>query len=187
MERERRQTGDQPAIVITNKNLGEYATGELTLMEGLETEDVEAPPDGSPEEIELAEDEAYWRRRAREIRIEWRTAVESIPDAESRVAELRMQFYREDDGFYRDQEIKPAWDRALRDLEEARRSAVEKERELENFLEAGRRAGALPGWLREGIELEPEAGNKSTPDLQTFEPVEPLVVDEGGGGGGDRD
>jgi hypothetical protein len=184
-ERERRQTSDQPAIVITNKNLAEFATGELTISDAPETEDVEAAAGVSPAAIELAEDEAYWRRRAREIRIEWREAVESIPEAESRVAELRMAFYREDDGFYRDQEIKPAWDKALRDLDEARLQAVEKEKELELFLESGRRSGALPGWLREGIELEPVMEEK-TPGLQTFEPVEPVVIDEDGGGGARR-
>jgi len=182
-ERERRQIADQPAIIITNKNLAEYATGELTISDTPETVDVEAPVGRSPEEIELAEDEAYWRRRAREIRIEWRQAVESIPEAESRVAELRMAFYQEDDGFYRDQEIKPAWDRALRDLDEARVMAVEMEKELELFLEAGRRAGALPGWLREGIELEPQLDEEHPPGIQTFEPVEPVVIDGVGDGG----
>jgi len=182
-ERERRQTSDQPAIVITNKNLAEFATGDLTISDAPETVDVEAAAGASPAEIELAEDEAYWRRRAREIRIEWREAVESIPEAESRVAELRMAFYREDDGFYRDQEIKPAWDRALRDLDEARLEAVEKEKELELFLESGRQAGALPGWLREGIELEPVLEEKTQEELRTFEPVEPVVIDGDGGGG----
>ncbi|MGB6335396.1 MAG: hypothetical protein WBG96_07265 [Thermoanaerobaculia bacterium] len=182
-ERERRQISDQPAIVITNKNLAEYATGELTISDTPETVDVEAPAGRSQEETELAEDEAYWRRRAREIRIEWREAVEGIPEAEGRVAELRMAFYREDDGFYRDQEIKPAWDKALRDLDEARRLAVEMEKELELFLDSGRRAGALPGWLREGIELEPQLDDERQPGIQTFEPVEPVVIDEVGGGG----
>jgi hypothetical protein len=182
-ERERRQISDQPAIVITNKNLAEYATGDLTISDTPETVDVEAPVGVTPEETKLAEDEAYWRRRAREIRIEWREAVEAIPEAERRVAELRMEFYAEDDGFYRDQEIKPAWDKALRDLDEARLMAVEMEKELELFLEAGRRAGALPGWLREGIELEPQLDKEQQPGFQTFEPVEPVVIDgvEGGG------
>jgi len=184
-ERERRQTSDRPAIVITNKNLAEYATGDLTTSDTPETVDVEAPAGGTPEATELAEDEAYWRRRAREIRIEWREAVEAIPEAESRVAELRMDFYAEDDGFYRDQEIKPAWDKALRDLDEARLMAVEMEKELGLFLEAGRRAGALPGWLREGIELEPVLEEK-TPGFQTFEPVEPVVIDGVEGGGAHR-
>lgn len=182
-ERERRQIKDQPAIVITNKNLADYATGELTISDTPETVDVESPAGLGQEEKELAEDEAYWRRRAREIRIQWRDAVEAIPEAEGRVAELRMAFYREDDGFYRDQEIKPAWDKALRDLDGARELAVVMEKELEVFLEAGRQAGALPGWLREGIELEPVMEDES-PSFQTFEPVEPVVIDDPPDGGG---
>jgi hypothetical protein len=171
-ERERRQIKDQPAIVITNQNLAEYATGELTISDTPETVDVEAPGGLGQE-----------GRRAREIRIQWRDAVESIPEAEGRVADLRMAFYREDDGFYRDQEIKPAWDKALRDLDEARELAVVMEKELEVFLEAGRQAGALPGWLREGIELEPVMEEES-PSFQTFEPVEPVVIDDPPDGGG---
>lgn len=183
-ERERRQGAERPAIVITNKNLAEYATGDLTTSDAPETVDVEAAPGATAEETELAKDEAYWRRRAREIRIEWRQSVEAIPEAESRVAELRMAFYAEDDGFYRDQEIKPAWDKAIRDLDAARLRAEEMEEELDLFLEAGRQAGALPGWLREGIELEPEMDREQR-EIETFEPIEPVVIEEPQGGGED--
>ncbi len=65
------------------------------------------------------------------------------------------------------------------DLEAAKRRVVEKERELEAFVEEGRRAGALPGWLREGIELEPKPVADQTEE-KIHEAVEPVVVDEGG-------
>ncbi len=47
------------------------------------------------------------------------------------------------------------------------------ELELERFLTDGRQAGAFPGWLREGSELEPERKVLESPDA---EPTEPVVV-----------
>ena len=49
------------------------------------------------------------------------------------------------------------------------------EADLERFLVEGREAGALPGWLREGSDLEPE---KKAPSPPTAEPKEPVVVEE---------
>ena len=45
--------------------------------------------------------------------------------------------------------IKPAWDRTLRELEDARRELAEAEKDLSDLPEKARRAGALPGWIRE--------------------------------------
>ena len=44
--------------------------------------------------------------------------------------------------------------------------------ELERYLTDGRQAGAFPGWLREGAELEPERKTVKTPDAEPTEPVE---------------
>jgi hypothetical protein len=76
----------------------------------------------------------------------------------------------------RDGKIKPEWDRALDRLEQARREEVQAQRDLEEFLDDGRRAGALPGWLREGIELEPIT--EEVEELPTADPMEPKVVNE---------
>ena len=46
--------------------------------------------------------------------------------------------------------------------------------ELEAFLEEGRRAGALPGWLREGAEQEPETAE--TDVALPGEAIEPPVL-----------
>jgi hypothetical protein len=75
----------------------------------------------------------------------------------------------------RDAQIKPAWDRALADLEDARRRAEEGPREVEAYLDEGRTSGALPGWLREGSDLEPEPAG---PEADGAEPREPEVLAE---------
>jgi hypothetical protein len=50
--------------------------------------------------------------------------------------------------------------------------------ELATFLEEGRSAGALPGWLDEGIEDEPadEAAKKKEP-VPAVQSIEPPVID----------
>ena len=178
-ERARRQGGAPPAVVINNQNLASYAAGGvLTIAEPAPSQ--EAMPgadesDGAP--VGPTIEESYWRQRGLAIRKRWRDAVDEIPELVGRVEELRQRFYSADDPAYRDGEIKPLWDKALADLEEARYLAGRGEQEVLAYLEEGRRAGALPGWLREGAELEPEpVVLKAEPD--PAEAREPEIYDE---------
>ena len=124
--------------------------------------------------------EEYWRSQALKIRLDWKTAVEEVDELQSEVADLRRRFYQEDDPFYRDNEIKPSWDRALDRLQEAKSVAEAQERKLSRFLDEGHRAGALPGWLREGVEYEPPATPDNTPPerRRSDDPWEPKVLEE---------
>lgn len=211
-ERARRARAGDSTIVITDKNLAEHAAGgQLTFVEEDDEESDEpstADPteEGSHEEAleDLAEDEAYWRDRVGDLRQTWRDAIDRISELEERIAALRQDFYAEDDPFYRDSQIKPAWDRALEELEESRREARRAEEDLASAIEEGRRAGALPGWLREGLDLEPtaeelEAVGEGEDEDRFHQPSEPVVLDEeedgpgtgtgtgtGSGGGGRR-
>ena len=93
--------------------------------------------------------EAEWRETARRER-------KRVEDAKARVAELTAtsrklenDFYAWDDGQYRDRVIKPAWDRAKSDLEQAKIELEAAEKQLADLPERARQAGALPGWIRE--------------------------------------
>lgn len=115
-----------------------------------------APTNGSgngtsPEAATGAEPggEAEWRETARRER-------KRVEDAKARVAELTAtskklenDFYAWDDGQYRDRVIKPAWDRAKQDLDAARSELEAAEKQLADLPERARKAGALPGWIRE--------------------------------------
>ena len=171
-ERERRDLKPPTDLVITDETLAEFATGDLTVAEPSNEQAADSVSGPSEFEIEMAAKETYWRQGARQLRQAWRDAYDSIEELEAKVFDLRQRFYREDDGFYRDAEIKPAWDRAIDQLEEARLEVEAKQRELAEFLEAGREAAALPGWLREGIELEPKPIVHEDP---TAEPAEPVI------------
>ena len=166
-------------MVINDANLEEHAVGELTFMED---EPVPAAADGSAAAGDAeGPDEQYWRERVLEIRQRLADTAAEVPGLEDRVAELRRRFYDTDDAYYRDTRIKPAWDRAI-DLIAQTRATVEALRgELAAALEEGRLAGALPGWLREGIDLVPP---EPEPEPETYEPGEPVIVGEDAGGGG---
>ena len=190
-ERQRRGITQKSDIVITDKNLSEFATGQLTVSDSpvITNETLGT----TREEIEsLEQDETYWRQRGYEIRVAWKEATERVEELEEDVFNLRMRFYAEDDPFFRDGQIKPAWDHAIEELNRARDEVDERQQELEDFMEEGRVAGALPGWLREGIELEPtptveeeigiaEPGEPETLDGGAI--IEPPVAEDPGGGG----
>lgn len=123
-------------------------------------------------------DEACWRRRARELREAWAETVDQVKELEAEVAELRWRFYATDDPWVRDSQVKPAWDRALDRLHRARDEAERYRERVDELADEGRRAGALPGWLREGIELEPGAEDAETAPRDPAEPVEPRVLED---------
>ena len=166
-------------------------------------DDAEAAPgavgEGGEEDAEVAEEavaaeppleernpELYWRSRVREARLRWREAVARVEELQGLAGQLRYDFYATDDPWLRDSSIKPAWDRTLVDLEESRQEVDFQRRTVEAILVEGRRSGALPGWLREGLELEPDEARLRRPVLfdehEAIEPVE--VEDEDGDGGG---
>jgi hypothetical protein len=159
-ERERRREAGPATLVINNKNLAEHATGKLTISQGSAT----TPPVVPAAAATPAKDEGYWRERVRGLRQQWALAVDSIGELEARAANLRTRFYSEDDPYVRDGEVKPAWDRALEGLDSARLRARSLEDQLGATLEEGRESGALPGWLRDGIELEPSERPYDKPD-----------------------
>lgn len=201
--RERRGDEPRATIVITNDNLAAFAAaGQVTLVPAepgaageptaadAETAGaegaIEPPAAASPSEpgarpvVETPprgpagpRDEAYWRERARGTRGRWAAAAEEVEKLEKEADELRWAFYAEDDGYYRDERIKPQWDRVLDELRRARQDVRAFRREVDELMEEGRRAGALPGWLREGIELEPEEREPVEREPRSAEPIEP--------------
>lgn len=183
-ERERRKNSISTPLVITDKNLHEWARGQLTESEvvskpeedpgadagastGANASDREGSAATEAPDVDSDDPEGYWRRRVLEARMNWRNSALEIDHLENRIEGLRTRFYEEDDPYYRDNQVKPSWDRAIDRLEEARDAAREFEREVATILDDGRRAGALPGWLREGLKLEPDL------DLDETEGPEP--------------
>lgn len=168
-ERERRAHAAPSAIVINDKNLKQHATGQLTVA----TPGKKAAEAG-PDPAQPIRNEQYWRSRALEIRLRWRHAADDVKELETSAAGWRRRFYAENDTNVRNAQIKPEWDRVLDRLEEARAEVETSQKELAAFLEEGRTAGALPGWLREGVDQEPQ--DEPEPS-KTHKVIEPPVVD----------
>jgi hypothetical protein len=162
-ERERRAHAAPSAIVITDKNLKQHATGQLTVARpGKKAADTAEP--------EPVRDEQYWRSKALEIRLRWRKAADDVKELETSSNGWRRRFYAENDPNVRNAQIKPEWDRVLDRLEEARAEVETSKKELAEFLEEGRTAGALPGWLREGVDQEPQEEPEPSNTHKVIEP-----------------
>jgi len=186
-ERERKAETAPPRIVINNKTIHRYAKGgQLTVADPKKKTvppqpaqppaGAAAAPAGAGPAVPVQRDERYWRGRALDIRQRWHRAADRIKELEDDVALLRRRFYAEDDPYVRDGQIKPAWDRALDELRESRTAVQAAKKELTDFLEEGRTAGALPGWLREGVDLEP----KEEKPVDPTQPIEtPIYKDNG--------
>jgi hypothetical protein len=93
--------------------------------------------------------EEYWRGEARRLRERVAALDETIARLEGETKKLESDFYSWDDGAYRDGVIKPAWDKAREELATARKELPVARKELDELSDRARRAGALPGWLRE--------------------------------------
>jgi hypothetical protein len=176
-EKERRANAGKPVAVINDKTLPKYASkGQITVADPKKDKrGAKAPAAPAP----AVKDEQYWRGRARELRETWKQAADEVKDLEQKSITLRQKFYNESDTFLRDTQIKPDWDRVLDRLRQARLDVEAAKQELSQFLEQGRAAGALPGWLDEGIENEPvdETARKKeqAPAMQS---IEPPVLDD---------
>ncbi len=184
-EKDRRAHAGESVAVITNKTLP-YSKGQLTFAQpAAKTASAEKGTaagaagkgekgkESAPAE---AHNDAYWRQRGLEIRQRLHEAAEEITKLQQDVADLRQRFYSEADFAKRDTQVKPEWDRALDRLRRKKEEVEATRKELDAFLDEGRRAGALPGWLREGAELEPPL---PAPAPAPNEPVEPQVLPQG--------
>ncbi|HEV2063080.1 MAG TPA: hypothetical protein VGS00_00855 [Thermoanaerobaculia bacterium] len=96
-----------------------------------------------------AAEEQKWREASRAAKKRVDDAKQRIEDLDAAAHKLEGDFYAWDDGQYRDRVIKPAWDKTKADLETARKDLAEAEKNLADLPERARKAGALPGWLRE--------------------------------------
>lgn len=168
IEKERKKVSGKSVAVITNKTLPQYSKGQLTYAEpkkGKATAPLVVPSSAESDR------EKYWRDRIRYARQDWKDATEQIAVLQKQADELRRRFYSESDPIVRDGDVKPAWDRTLDRLRLTRERAEAGEREVEKILDEGRIAGALPGWLREGADLEPKPRVEKAPELTPREPT----------------
>jgi hypothetical protein len=174
---QRAKSGSSARISVTDKNLHEFQGEGLTFAEAKPAAPAEETAEDGVEVVEPERGEAYWRARVRDLRLRLREGVDELAELEERAGSLRRSFYAEDDPHVRDGEIKPAWDRVLDRTAAIRQAIGGLQEELGLVVEEGRLAGALPGWLREGIELEPEPEELPKARERIHDPAEPEILD----------
>jgi len=151
-ERERRaklKTGR----VFTNKDVQEFAAKHPTpVKEGMEpeTQPVEETESGEIEDVnkELAESEAYWRKRYKEVARRVQASEKDIAEIQKEVDDLTRAFYALNDVEQRGV-IQYQRTQRINDLQQAKRELEDARIALDDLEEEARKAGALPGWLRE--------------------------------------
>jgi hypothetical protein len=150
--------GEKSTVSITNETLvTDPSKGKLSTSQGTpavarpaaRTVSSEVPFSAGPTPEAASAEETKWRTAARTARERVETLKARVTQYEGEAAKLESDFYAWDDGQYRDGVIKPAWDRKKEELEQARKDLAEAEKELADLPEEARKAGALPGWLRE--------------------------------------
>ncbi len=153
-ERERRaklKTGK----VFTNKDVQEFVAKNPTPeREGMEpetqsqpAEDVEAA-DLEDVNRDLEQSEKYWRKRYQEVSGRLQNAEKTVGEIQKEVDDLTRAFYAlsdvEQKGYMEYQRTQ-----RLNDLQQAKRELEDARTDMDNLEEEARKAGALPGWLRE--------------------------------------
>jgi hypothetical protein len=131
------------ARVLTNESVKQLAEGvELTTTIG----GAPLPPlAGATQEDEK---KAMWQQRYRDAATRVVQLEAKVQHLQSESSRLEQEFYAHDDPAQRDAVIKPAWDKALADLQQARADLAEARGGPDRVLNAARRDGALPGWFR---------------------------------------
>lgn len=93
--------------------------------------------------------EAYWRARAAQLREALAQARQTLEAAQLEEKREENDFYSWDDGQYRDNVIKPAWDRSKEETTKAQETLVTAQKSVDELEDDARKAGAYPGWIRE--------------------------------------
>jgi hypothetical protein len=140
----------RPPISITNETLvTDPRQGRLTTASPRPESSTPAAEEARPKPGPAEEAEAYWRERMHSARARVEELREHVRQFEQESKKLENDFYSWDDGRYRDGVIKPAWDKKREELETGRRELELAEKNLSELPEKARKAGALPGWLRQ--------------------------------------
>ncbi len=93
--------------------------------------------------------EGYWRERAKQAREHLTAAQQTLEAAQLEEKREENDFYAWDDGQYRDNVIKPAWDKSKEQTLKAQDDLTAAQKAVDNLEDDARRAGAYPGWIRE--------------------------------------
>ena len=135
--------------LVTDPNRGRLTVLSATPRPAGAAAAASRAPSPAPAVDPSAVEEEKWRELSRQTRQRVADSQERVARLEGETKKLENDFYSWDDGLYRDNVIKPAWDKKREELETARRDLESAQKDLADLPEKARKAGALPGWIRE--------------------------------------
>jgi hypothetical protein len=141
------------------------------LAQGVELTQVKNPPPplevaggGGSGDSDDAGKKRFWVGLYQQARAYEKGLEDRVPELDGEVNRLRNEFYRTDDPAQRDGVIKPAWDKAMADWEQAKVDLEQAHGLAGKVMEAARQDGAAPGWFRGLPEPEPSLNKPAIPD-----------------------
>lgn len=159
-----KDTKSKPAKTFTNADLEKVTGGKVSSVStGAETpaipaageaasaasgEKAEGAAAGEGEKKEEEKGEEYWKSRASDARLKQKRSKERLDLLLLKQATLNNRFYNLADPAQRDL-AQAELQQIASDIEEAKQEAIGAAQALVDLEDEARKAGALPGWLRE--------------------------------------
>jgi DNA repair exonuclease SbcCD ATPase subunit len=152
-EKERRSKVEAKKT-LTNQDIDEIRKKQL----GIETA---AAPGGEPaeetdkedkkvkKEVDPTQTEQYWRERKQETDQRVEEAQSKVQQLQNEINNLTTAFYAESDGVAQRPLIESERIERIKELEQAKQDLENARTEAANLEDEARKAGALPGWVRD--------------------------------------
>jgi hypothetical protein len=140
---------------LTNQDIDEIRTKQLGIesapVPAGEGEPSEDTKEGKKEkkEVDPTQTEEYWRARKQETDQRVQEAQSKVQQLQNEINNLTTAFYAESDGVAQRPLIESERIERLKELEEAKRELENAREESTGLEDEARRAGALPGWVRD--------------------------------------
>jgi hypothetical protein len=161
-EEERRKATKHPGKVYTNDNLVPVVVpadpsvvstaspdgGPTPIPPGGTTQEIKSPETKTPADEDVpAKDQAYWSKRAKDLREQIDRDTTYAEALQTRVNSLTAEFTARDDPSQRTR-IGIERQKSIGELDRLKKSLEDAKKAFSSLEDEARRAGAPPGWLR---------------------------------------
>jgi len=141
---------------LTNQDIEEIRKKQpITGIESAEDETAAAvsgetaPKEGSKETPDNTNTEEYWHQKKQETDQQLQDAKSKVDQLQSEINQLTTAFYAESDGVGQRPVIEQERNERLKALEQAQQDLKNAEAQSDGLEDEARKAGALPGWVRD--------------------------------------
>jgi hypothetical protein len=153
-EKERREKVEAKKV-LTNQDVEEIRKKQP--ISGIESSEAEGETEPAEEttgeakkpEVDPTQTEEYWRARKQETDARLNDAQARVEQLQSEINSLTQAFYAEADGVAQRPLIESERIERLKELEQAKQELENARAASEGLEDEARRAGALPGWVRD--------------------------------------